>query len=45
MADMPAPPYCSGYFADVRPDFSFGELADAAAQQFLLFGGTKVHQS
>ena len=29
--------------ADVRPDFGFGELADAAAQQFLLFGRPEVH--
>ena len=31
-------------FADVRPDFGFGELAHGAAQQRLLFGRTEVHE-
>ena len=30
--------------ADVRPDFGFGELAHAAAQQRLLFGRTEIHR-
>ena len=29
--------------ADVRPDFGFGELANAAAQQLLLFGQPEIH--
>ena len=31
--------------AHVRPDFGFGELAHAAAQQLLFFGRTEIHSA
>jgi hypothetical protein len=30
-------------FAHVRPNFCFGELTHAAAQQLLFFGRTEIH--